>query len=230
MSRHPEAVPEFIGEIQILAVELVSGRRRAAQRMLTLCTGCTAERWTTKRQLLKSLTCRVCANESRALHTARLSPGQQVGFYTVLSIKRRAYAGFMYEVQDNRCGHVNEVNDAVRHEFKGKKSLCECPLRYTEKSGYIRWQWRMPDGRRVILLEHRMVMAGMLKRELYAHENPHHKNGVKDDNCPENLELWSTFQPAGQRIEDKTAWAIKWLEQYLSPEEKNSIAQAWIKS
>ena len=39
-------------------------------------------------------------------------------------------------------------------------------------------------------------------------------NGVRDDNRPENLELWSKAQPAGQRVEDKITWAIELLERY----------------
>jgi hypothetical protein len=57
-------------------------------------------------------------------------------------------------------------------------------------------------------------MQEMLGRELFPDENVHHINGVRDDNRPENLELWSTSQPSGQRIPDKVEWALEILRRY----------------
>lgn len=62
--------------------------------------------------------------------------------------------------------------------------------------------------------QHRFVMERILGRFLWPDENVHHKNGDRLDNRPENLELWSTSQPSGQRVDDKIAWAIELLERY----------------
>lgn len=87
--------------------------------------------------------------------------------------------------------------------------------RAKHKAGYI--LRRYPDHPRAVnnyVFEHRLVMEEILGRHLLPNENVHHKNGIKDDNRPDNLELWVRPQPAGQRAEDLVAWAKEILSLY----------------
>jgi HNH endonuclease len=64
------------------------------------------------------------------------------------------------------------------------------------------------------VFEHVLVMEEMLDRYLLPGETVHHRNGVRDDNRPENLELWTRPQPTGIRASDAIAWAREIIARY----------------
>lgn len=97
------------------------------------------------------------------------------------------------------------------------------PPRIRSPGGHLsHGYWRVqiaPEERhlthgRSVELEHRVVMARHLGRALQRDEVVHHIDGDRLNNRLENLELWSTAQPKGQRVSDKVAFALNMLRRY----------------
>jgi hypothetical protein len=85
----------------------------------------------------------------------------------------------------------------------------------SDKYGYVQIRVVSGNGSKgKYKYEHRIVMEQMIGRELLQSESVHHKNGVRNDNRIQNLELWSKAQPAGQRVEDKVEYALEILRVY----------------
>lgn len=117
--------------------------------------------------------------------------------------------------------------DALAHNLiAGKVSSCGCYLTQYHESrrkdvvyhkGYA--FVKQPDHPRSHptsgrVREHILVMELKLGRSLRPGEEAHHKNGLRADNRPENLELWLRSQPTGARICDLVDWAKNLLELY----------------
>jgi hypothetical protein len=135
-----------------------------------------------------------------------------------------------------RCNTCRQKDLCACGRSKQKKAtICETCRRASE-SGAANGNWRGGKTRHhagylMVLLpghpraktggkyvfEHILVAEEMLGRPLYPNETVHHRNGVRDDNRPENLEIWTKPQPAGIRASDALAWAREILERYEGP-------------
>lgn len=95
--------------------------------------------------------------------------------------------------------------------------------RWKNRNGYIILTLPGQQGR---IAEHRHVMEKTLGRKLFPDETVHHKNGVRDDNRPGNLELWASTQPSGQRVTDLLNWAYEIVRRY--DKESGSGNTGWV--
>lgn len=102
-----------------------------------------------------------------------------------------------------KCASKREVKNPVcgerHHAWKGGRMV-------TPK-GYVAvltpYHPSLKGSQRRYVLEHRLVMEQITGRFLKPKEHVHHRNGIRNDNRPENLELWVNGHPPGQRVEEQ---------------------------
>lgn len=121
---------------------------------------------------------------------------------------KRCGCGKQIQQQSQMCRTC--ANREKQGEYLGKS-------RYLTKKGYV--YIRIPEHPRAnkvtgFVFDHILVMEQKLGRYLLAGENVHHVNGIRDDNRPENLELWIRPQPSGIRAKDAVIWARRILALY----------------
>jgi hypothetical protein len=143
------------------------------------------------------------------------------------------------------CGTERIVlgQNLIGRQKSSNSRSCGCLMKEELKTKFINTDahnWRggrrvQKDGYYVVLtnaiypgsklrnqtLEHIVVMSNHLGRHLSFGEKVHHKNGIRSDNRIENLELWSSSHPSGQRVEDLISWAKEILRKYESSPTQN---------
>ncbi len=112
---------------------------------------------------------------------------------------------------------------ASRHRSYLKPGTPPTWTRTRDTAGYLRWVAVIPKHSRgavpeyIGIQDHGLTMEKHIGRALYPSETVHHKNGIRDDNRLENLELWDKSHPHGQRIDEKLAWCEEFMRRHNHP-------------
>lgn len=120
------------------------------------------------------------------------------------------------------CGCLHSERSRERVLARGTKGGEEHPRwkggRVVDNEGYVRVRNLDRQGGSVAQYEkeHRVVMSSHLGRPLLKSEQVHHKNGVRDDNRIENLELKVSPHGAKISVSDAVSWAKEILARYDS--------------
>ena len=104
------------------------------------------------------------------------------------------------------CFH--EYSKKTGTMFGGRKPYSGKAWIFTDAHGYVH---EYDSGASKYVRQHRKVMAEVLGRPLEPGEKVHHKNGKRDDNRPENLELIVGHHFSGKRVKDVYAQDIERL-------------------
>lgn len=145
--------------------------------------------------------------------------GRRTGIAKITYIQRRHFRGHPAPFIS---GHKVQTRGPERHNWKGGRMI--------SSRGYV--LLLRPDHPRAqrsgYIYEHRLVMEEVLGRLLEPHEVVHHRNQVKTDNRPENLELMTVSEHNREHKDERLPkmWAAQTFETQ-SAAGKRGAAKRW---
>ncbi len=145
-------------------------------------------------------TCAVVATQARRDAVTRIC------VYEGCDIKQLAkdHCGMHYE-RIRRHGNPGPVGRLVAPKGSG----------WVNRAGYrVLYKPDHPNRTKIdTVMEHVLVMSEFLGHPVKKGDTIHHRNGIRDDNRTENLELWTGNHPSGVRKSDLDEWVIEYMKE-----------------
>lgn len=171
------------------------------------------------------------SNRLCGMHLLRLQRHGDVNFVADKKRVPKSRCSVVTESENRRCLKDSVARDMCQMHYRrwklyGDPKQVKPKPDNPQKSTYdFTYDPNHPNSdARGYVRTHRLVMVEMIGRPLLPGENVHHINGDRKDNRPQNLELWSISQPAGQRVTDKVEWARELLKTYAPDKLRNEDA------
>lgn len=121
---------------------------------------------------------------------------------------RKLSAEHIEKIRKNRTGTHASPETKKKLSMMRTGRTYNRPKRYVDQHGYvILWDPTHHLANKTgYVKEHRLVMEQKIGRKLKKEEVVHHKNGIKDDNHPENLDIMTLSKHAAHHAEELRDW------------------------